>query len=340
VLNLLAASRDLQTDIQALAFAADRSYSTRTEQIILLAVGMFVSGALLASWLVTRLFAPPLSALDNFEQALVETIQDGVINPIQLPRAIAGQNSPVFQAYNALAIRLRESDASRLDFLTHIVHNLRSPLTAIVGYAELLKNPDLRPADANLESYAGIIAQQAARLAQTIEHMVTTASIVDNHLDLLLRPLRLGPLLAEVVAEAQQRCGREITFEDRLGARLVVGDALRMREVFANLIDNAVKFSAPDTPVEVTLCPARTLGRAEIRVVDHGIGIAEADRPRLFTRFGRLNNARMPGISGSGLGLYIVNQLVERQYGRITVESRPGRGTTFVVTFPLDADSQ
>ena len=335
VLKLLAASRDLQSDIRALVFAANRSYSTRTERIILLAVFMFLYGALLSSWIVTRLFAPPLSALDYLEQALIETAQSRAISPAQLPRSLPEQRSPVFQAYNALVARLWESEASWLDFLGKIAHNLRSPLASIVGYAELLSNPALRPAEANLEGYARIILQQAARLGLMVEQMVMAAQIDKNQLVLTLAPVRVSALLSKAVAEARGQSRREIAFEDEAGSTIIACDALHLRQAFWNLLDNALKFSPPDRPVQVSVRRVSAWDWVEITVADHGLGIAEADRPILFTRFGRIEDDRARGAAGNGLGLYVVKHIVERHGGRIAVHSQPGQGARFVVTLPV-----
>ena len=336
VLRLLAAKWNLRADINDWEDQAERDYFVRTSQVVLVTAFIFLLGALLSGLFVTRLLASPISALNYLEHALTETAQDSAINLTLFPRSLSEQNSPVFQAYNVLVARLRDSEATRLDFLAKIVHGFRSPLAAIVGYAEMISNPALRPADANLERYARIIVQQAARLGQTVEQMVTAANIEEHHLDLLLEPIRLEPLLAEVVAEAKRRSQREIIFEDGTGSTLIVGDVLHLRQVFWNVIDNAVRFSGPETPIQVMLRQAPEPGQVEIAVADRGIGIADADMPILFSRFGRIRNEHTRGIPGSGLGLYIAQSIVESHGGRINVHSEPGHGTTVVVTLPLE----
>jgi signal transduction histidine kinase len=254
---------------------------------------------------------------------------------VRLPLSAPERQGAIFQAYNTLMARLEASEASRLDFLAKVAHNLRSPLGSITGYAALLQNGSRGQGEAAVEEYARIIATQAEHMIQLIERMVTAARIAEGQLDLTPRPMRPGPLLAEVVAEAKRRSGREVAFEDELGAALISGDALRLCDVFAILIDNALKFSAPGTLVEVRLRPAPAQGGAQIRVVDHGIGIAEADLPFLFRRFGFIHDERTRGITGSGLSLYIAKYIVEAHRGRIAVQSQPGLGTTFVVILPL-----
>jgi signal transduction histidine kinase len=336
VLRLLATKRHLRADINAWEDQAEREYFLRTTQIILVTAFVFLLGALLSGLLVTRLLASPIAALHHIEQALIETAQRGTANLTPLPRSLPEHASSVFQAYNTLVARLRESEASRLEFMAKVVHTFRSPLAVIMGYAELMSTPALRPLDADLEGFARVIAKEASRLGQMVEQVVTAVRIDDGQLDLTLAPVWLGPLVAEVVAEAKQRSRREITFEDHFASLLIACDALYLRQMLWNLLDNALKFSPPHTPVQVSLRRGAAPGRAEIRVADQGIGIAEADRSVLFTRFGRIYNARTQGRSGSGLGLYIAKYVVEQHRGEISVQSAPGQGATFVVSLPLE----
>jgi signal transduction histidine kinase len=169
-----------------------------------------------------------------------------------------------------------------------------------------------------------------------VEQVVTAVRIDDHQLDLTLVPVRLDALLADVVADAKQRSRREITLDDQLDPAIIPCDPMYLRQAFWNLIDNAVKFSPPDTPVQVTVRRAPEPQRAEITVADQGIGIAEADRPVLFTQFGRIYNGRTRGLSGSGLGLYIAKYIVDQHHGDITVHSQEGQGAAFVVTLPLE----
>ena len=145
-------------------------------------------------------------------------------------------------------------------------------------------------------------------------------------------------LIKEVIEEARQQSKREIVLVDGLIVSVCWGDYLRLCEVFSNLIENAVKYSAPDTIIRVILRPAENDQYADVTIEDQGIGIAEEALPILFTRFGRVRTTQTRGIPGHGLGLYIVKRIVESHGGSITVRSRPGKGTAFVVRLPLSAD--
>ncbi len=142
-------------------------------------------------------------------------------------------------------------------------------------------------------------------------------------------------VLAEVVEEVRRHSGREITLENDLDAALIQGDPMHLQKIFSCLIDNALKFSTPDLPVHLSARRAPASSWVEVSVTDRGIGIAEADVPLLFQRFGRIKNNQTQGIPGTGLGLYIVKYLVQRHHGQVALHSQPGAGATFVVRLPV-----
>ncbi len=332
---LLAARRALRDDITASITDASRAYSTRTGRIILGVVLAFVVGAILSGWLLSRLLTFPLYALDYFEHALVESVESADRAPIRLPQALSDRYSVVFRAYDSLVSRLVESEASRLDFLGRVAHELRSPLAAIRGYADLLADPVMPPEGAEAASYARVIGRQSERMQQWVENLVMAAQIEEGLLKLFPAPMRPGPLLDKVVAEARERGRRGITVEDNLGLLRIQADALYLRHAFLNLVDYCMRLPAPDTPVLVTLRQAQTPGWAEIVVVDPALVVAEADLPALFSRSELVRGGRRPSAAGGVLGLYVLQRIIEMHRGAIAGHSRPGQGTTFVISLPL-----
>ncbi len=119
------------------------------------------------------------------------------------------------------------------------------------------------------------------------------------------------------------------------GARPIVCDENKLRQVLANLVDNAIKYSPSGGEVEVRL--AARNASCVIEVVDEGLGIPSSERERIFDKFYRLDPQQTQGVGGSGLGLYICRELVERMNGRLSVESQPGEGSCFALTLPAEA---
>ncbi len=333
VQQILMTRSDLQRDVQAALVRANQEAFARSGPAIGLIVIVFLAGAAISIWLVMRLLAAPLQGLEYMERALIETAQAQTVHPVRLPVSVAAQQGPMFQAYNVLITRLEDNETSRLHFLSHMIHALQTQLATILGYAALLES-SAAPPDGH-DQYARIIVQQARQMEKMLGDMVTVSLIDEERFEVDLEPLYLMPLVASVVEEARQHSGRTIQFDDRSAQASILGDALQLRDVLTRLIDNALKFSPAESPVQVTLQPAASSGSIELSVGDHGIGIAEADQPLLFRRFGRIRNKQTQRIPGSGLGLYLAQTIVQRHHGQITVRSQPGQGTDFIVTLPL-----
>jgi signal transduction histidine kinase len=308
------------------------------QSFAIMAVALWI-WSLISIGLVHHLLAPILNELDRLEGTLLDSLQTGMVpTKLQSPSPIPTHRSPIFYAYWVLRERLASLATPQMQFLEMVSHELRSPLASILGYAALLTDPVTQPTAAAVERYAGVIVKQAQRMNQLVESIVTAAKVEEGRLELNRTPLRLRRLIEEVIEEARQQSKREILLEDNLSLSVCWGDQLRLREVFSNLIENALKYSGPETPIRVSLQPADVNRAVEITVQDQGIGIAEEELPILFTRFGRIRKPQTQGIPGHGLGLYIVKHIVESHGGSIAVRSYTEQGTAFIVRLPLSRD--
>ncbi|ABL81443.1 MULTISPECIES: ATP-binding protein [unclassified Nocardioides] len=221
------------------------------------------------------------------------------------------------------------------EFVASVSHELRTPLTSIVGYTQMLLERDDLPADvvAQLE----VMARNSGRLHRLVADLLHTARLDEGGAPLVRAPVDLAAVVrdcVEAAAPAARRSGVELVLE--LPPTLVLrADQERLAQVVDNLVSNAVKYTSAGGCVQVTLLLDGD--RAELCVADTGIGIAAADRDRLFTRFFRARQAEERSIQGVGLGLSITKAIVESHGGRIEVESELGRGSVFRVRLPLDA---
>lgn len=214
------------------------------------------------------------------------------------------------------------------DLVATLAHDIKGPLTSIVGFAELLEEGFLEGDDAT--DAARTIRSNAQRLATLANDMLALSrvehgelEIADDRIDLL------DVLRSSIEAVAAERT---IELEVDVESAQVRGDAERLRQVFDNLIRNAIKFSPGGDPVHVRVCEQGT--GFNIAVQDHGIGIPPDDVGKLFNRFARASNARKAKIPGTGVGLFIVKTIVERHGGNVGVQSTLGSGSTFSVTLP------
>lgn len=216
------------------------------------------------------------------------------------------------------------------EVVSMVAHDLRSPLTVISGYAEVL---EARVADPELRGYAAVILRQSAHVASLASDMLTTARIESGRLPLDRRELILEEVVREAIADRVPESGVHVSLEGPAGGPCrVEADAHWIRQVVENLVGNAVKYSPDGADVRVKV--ARAAGGCQVSVSDQGLGIAAEDLPRLFRKFSRLEAGRKNGIPGTGLGLFICRSIVEAHGGRIWADSEPGRGSTFHFVLP------
>jgi signal transduction histidine kinase len=218
------------------------------------------------------------------------------------------------------------------DLIAVLAHDIKGPLTSIVGFAELLEEGYLEGTQAT--DAAHTIRMNAQRLATLANDVLELSRI--EHGELEISDERVNVIeLVEAAAEAH-RVEREIVISSALQSAFVRGDEDRLRQVFDNLLLNAIKYSPQEQPIEVDIDADGENFRFTIR--DRGMGIPPEDIPRLFERFSRASNARRAKIAGTGIGLFIVKMIVERHGGSIAVESKLGEGSTFTLTLPsIDA---
>jgi signal transduction histidine kinase len=168
-----------------------------------------------------------------------------------------------------------------------------------------------------------------------VDQMLDTARLDENRIDLDWSPVNLGQVIEEAMRSLEPLATSEHALRLTLpGSPIVVlGDASRLTTVVRNLVENGVKYSPEGGAITITM--AVSSGVAAIDITDQGIGIAESDLPRLFTRFGRVVNEQNSHIPGTGLGLYISREIARRHGGDISIASQPGVGTTATLTLPV-----
>ena len=228
--------------------------------------------------------------------------------------------------------RLRRLEQVRRDFVANVSHELRTPLASIKGYAETLREGALEDKDNRL-GFVKTIEEQAVLLTKLVDDLLDLSAIESGHRRPKLAPVELGDLIADVVRHFSVAAAeRRVTLSalESKGIAPALADAEQVRQILANLIENAVKYTEAGGCVEVS---ARS-GDGEVLVCvrDTGVGIPEADLARVFERFYRVEEARSREAGGTGLGLAIVKHLVEAQGGRVWVESRQPGGSTFFFT--------
>jgi len=237
---------------------------------------------------------------------------------------------------------LQQAEQMRRDFVANVSHELRTPLTAVMGFIETLRGP-ARSDPAAQTRFLDIMQGEAERMNRLVGDLLSLSRVEGEErvrpteridlraqLDSTLRSL--GPLAADA--------GVAITAELGEGPVFMIGDADQLRQVFTNLVENAIKYGASGGEVTVRVMrldrdPALRAPGARVQVIDKGPGIDPTHLPRLTERFYRADSHRSRALGGTGLGLAIVKHIINRHRGRLRVESELGQGSVFTVILPV-----
>ena len=273
--------------------------------------------------------------LDDIRTATRRVVEDHE-QPVVLPRELA----PIQEDLNAIQRQLRareeaarESEQRRGDLVAFLAHDLKTPLTSVMGYLTLLKDdPGLTPEQR--AKYTGIALDKARRLEELLGEFFDITRMDLDSTPEQRQPIQLSMLLEQLsdefyplFAEKELQCSVEIQHH-----LVVPGDPDKLARVFDNVLRNAVSYSAPGGRVDIH---ARSVGRqAEITIRNEGLEIPEGELANIFEKFYRLDAARSTRTGGAGLGLAIAKEIVELHGGSIRCESN-GRLTSFVITLPL-----
>ena len=297
------------------------------QQVFLLAFtwgGALLLSLQVTSVLVKRIVKPLRQLGAAAAEVNSETLPQSQIllqDPPQEVEELAG-------AYNALMARLADAWRQQQQFVGSVSHELRTPLTIISGYLQrtLRREGHLTPEQ---RQDLGIAAEETDRMKRLLGDLLTLSRSDCSRLELVRQPIDPLPLLQEVVAQSCQTLARPITLEHHWPAihqpRQILACPDQLKQVLLNLIENAHKYSPNAAPIEVSL--ERNAEGSSISVQDHGDGILPDELPLIFDRFYRGSNSHRQ--SGSGLGLSVVQLLVEAMGATITVKSQPGQGSCF-----------
>ena len=246
--------------------------------------------------------------------------------------ATAVQNIRVYDAEQHTVGELRRLSALRADFVSLVSHELRSPMSAVIGAARTLQERWRTLAPEQREAFLALIGDETSRLAALIGDVLDTSRIEAGTFSYSFKDVDVGELVRETVAAAgfgQDEVRIEAETHDPLP--VIRGDRERLKQVLTNLIDNAVKYSPAGGAVEVATYADDGSVRVDVR--DEGPGIAREDQQLIFEKFGRVNvvGGTKPG---TGLGLFIARSIAEAHGGSLEVISAPGEGSTFVLVLP------
>ena len=305
--------------------AGDWESSPRTQLVAGIALTVLICGTL-ATWMLLHRLAGLLASIAATCDRVTAT---GDVN-VKLTSPERGEIGRLSQSFNRMLNRVRVLLEAQRQLLADTSHELRNPLTVIRTNLDLLKR-DLDPR--TRQEAATETEQEAERMSRLVTDLLLLArQDATAHRDLV--PIRLDALAHDAVERFRQLAPDHSVASGQVDGIVLYGDPDRLRELLDNLLDNAVRY----TPAggKVTVSVSRAGSSAQLIVDDTGVGIPPEHLERIFDRFYRVDPARSRATGGTGLGLAIVKHVAESLGGRVHAESKPGRGSRFVVTLPAE----
>jgi PAS domain S-box-containing protein len=222
-------------------------------------------------------------------------------------------------------------EKTRSDFVATASHELRTPLAAVYGAVRTLRREDVELSDDDRTTFLEMIESESLRLSHIVDQILLAGQLDADAVELSLSECKPAAIAAGVIESALLHLPEGISLSLRAEEDLsITCDENKLRQVLVNLLDNAIKYSPEGGKVEILVEQAG--GRCEMEVSDEGLGIPSSEREKIFEKFYRLDPQQTTGVGGSGLGLYICRELVERMNGWLSVESEPGVGSRFTVS--------
>jgi PAS domain S-box-containing protein len=243
--------------------------------------------------------------------------------------------------------RFREEEEMKSTFISMISHELKTPVALIKGYAQTLARPDAKWDEETARQGLQIIEEEADRLEAHINNLLDVSRIQAGGLRLELSDVNLSHLLERIAQDYRTQTDiHQIEVDLPADLPVVAGDEERLRQVFTNLMSNAIKYSPQGGQIrlggwlEAAAENLQRRPRVVLYVADQGIGIPEEEIPHIFERFYRVDSGLRRNTAGAGMGLFLVQAIVEAHNGQIWVHSKRDKGTTFFVALPVDEEDE
>ena len=249
-------------------------------------------------------------------------------------RRLIAQNQQIQRQMQQLRMEHKKQDDMRREFTANVSHELKTPLTSISGFAEIIRDGYVQQKD--VSRFADTIYKEAQRLMTLVNDILKLSRLEDGSTD--MHEERQSVNLLSLCQNVQERLAlnavqHQISLSCEGDSVFIIGIPRTLEEIIYNICDNAIKYNHPDGFVKISV--RQEDFSAVVQVQDNGIGIPEADQSRVFERFYRVNKSHSKEVGGTGLGLSIVKHGMALHYARIELESEEGKGTCIKLIFPL-----
>ncbi len=314
-----------------------RMHGSAPYEFLLSYIGLGLFGAVIAQfylsegfWSVVVFLGPLVFAREMYFRS--RALADRLAEQNETLAEQATRLAELLEKEHHTVDELRELNRMKGEFVAVVSHELRTPVTALMGYAKTLRQPEFAEDRQLREEFLERMERQSDRLLRLVENLLTASNLESHQLPVSIGRVLFEDLVREVVESLAAEADRvKVNVPDDLP--VLTTDRQLLSRVLQNLVDNALKYSPDGSPCELE---ARGQGDHIIFWVrDYGIGIPEEELPRIFDRFYQVDSSTTRTFRGAGLGLSLVQDLLQHLGGTIRVESEPGEGSRFIVTLPI-----
>jgi heavy metal sensor kinase len=295
---------------------------------ILIAIPIMLVLGAMGGWVLARRSLSPIGYIVSKAQSITsQNLSDRLAQ-----RGTDDEMDDLIQTINGMIARLESSFKRMAEFTADASHELKTPICAMRGEAEVLLSKG-RPAEEYQEGLVHLI-EQFDHLNQMINDLILLSKSDSSQVELRMDSIRLDLVIKDLcnlfqVLAGQKNVAMEMSKTEEV---VVLGDRVRLQQLFTNLIDNAIKYTSKGS-IEVTL--KKEGGDAVVKIRDTGVGISKEEQEKIFKRFYRVDRSRSKETGGVGLGLSIVEWIVHAHHGRIDINSELDKGSTFTVYLPI-----
>ncbi|EJR55992.1 hypothetical protein IIM_01084 [Bacillus cereus VD107] len=290
-----------------------------------ISVGIVISGIVfLISRRLANSFVEPIESIIQASSQIAEgTLKD------RIKEDYPGELGELAHSLNYMSDKIEKAEQMKNEFIASISHEIRTPLTGIKGWSETLKTVEYLTEE-EIKQGMGIISGETDRLIHLVEELLDFSRLQSNHFNLYKQKVQLYDILEETIWQLTPNAEKKkIQFIHTLERIELMGDRNRLKQIFLNIIHNAIKYSYENSTVHIEV--TKSEGQAVIKVTDQGIGIAEEHLPFIEQSFYQINNH----VAGAGIGLAIVKKMVDLHGGTLSIISKEGIGTTILIKLPL-----
>lgn len=324
----------------AIAYTGLRDYMPTIIPVLLLGVAVAYMIAVIVSIHFANTITRPLSEISQELQKIHTNTWDFHFQKYRYEEMniISEATTRLAEEVQAHISRLEFEKKVRQEFFSNASHELKTPITAIRGYAELLDNGFVEDEETK-KKFIRRILKSTENMTQLIEDILMISRLETKDAEVSFSMVRFNPLVEDVF-DAVEPIAAEygVTLHRECEPVAIEASVKQMRELLMNLIVNGIKYNHPGGNVWVKI--ASSGHNAVIRVKDDGMGISEADQQRVFERFYRVDKGRSKKMGGTGLGLSIVKHIVEFNEGYMRLKSQVGKGSEFIISLPLERERQ